>query len=146
MKTTGCPGLDVSLVLFPSLHTESLHLFICFPWCLSGCPSTAFAKKQQRFRSEVTPGSHLIQHSCSRRATYSRFSGAVSSQVLDISEDETSQPLWSTCVKFWSQQKTVLYSGGISRILICSYCLLSCHWAPLRGSWLSSLLTLFRHL
>lgn len=92
-KNTGCPGLDVSLVPLPSLHTESLHLLTCISWCLSGCPSTAFAEEQQRFRLEVTSGSHLVQHFCSRRATYSCLPGTVSSQVLNIFEDETSQPL-----------------------------------------------------
>lgn len=85
------------------------------------------------------------------RANYNRFPRSVAGWVLNMSKDGHSTTLLDNpvqCLTTITIKKGVLFFffsflclSGISSIWVCVHCLLSCHWALLRGLMLSSLLT-----
>lgn len=143
MSRTGCES-----GAFPIL-THRIPMFGClfplFSCCLSRCSSTAFAKEQWRFRSkwplEVIWKSYTpVQAGPPTAACLGLYLVRPWISLKMRIHSTSGQPM-----RIFGHSRKLSCSDRISGILICSYCLLSCHGAPLRGACLSSLLP-FRHL
>lgn len=130
--------------MLQAIFNETLENTVTVQEYSSGVCFSLDSQHHRRAELGRTSGSHLVQPSCSNRATQSWLPRTVSSQFLKISRDRD----FSTYTSAHSPSHWKIFSWRserVSHVLICAHCLAHFFWAPIsseKKGWLHPLCNL----